>query len=220
MATTATETCYLSGWETELMKVPSPAVEAFEFNVGRAPELSCRHSQKRGVTCRECEACLLNKKLTETSSWFPRAGDETRKRFCLGLIRRLHSVELLQYVIRLLQPLLRKDFTYARSRLHPSISADSCTMSCDRALNAVDLEKQIAETWCWFQGANYWTKSNYLLGLFSRCEAHLLYATGLQAKTLLVSEQNAFTPSGLYVYNHLNRSNRDTCQVCSFEVIR
>ena len=187
---------------TEVMLFKSPAMkhtttsrEVYEFNLGKAPELRCVHSQDNTI-CGECECCCLTKKLTDVKEWFFRAGDQSKKRFTLGLVRRLHSVDLMSHLVSLLQPLLCKDFMYARSRTNPSLNTDRCTMSSDRALDAHEIERKIAETWYWFQGANYWTKWNFILCLLQQCDAHLLNVIGTQARTQLTSEQKAFVQAG------------------------
>jgi F-box/WD-40 domain protein 10 len=144
---------------------------------------------------------MLTTKLNNVKTWFLRAGDQSKRRYTLGLIRRLQSVDLVRYVINLLQPLLCKDFTYARMRTKPSLATDQATMSCDRALSPMELEKNIADSWYWFQAANYWTKSNFLLGILQCCDAHLMHAIGTHARTLLASEQKAFIEKGkTFVY--------------------
>ena len=177
------------------MKHPDRSVEAFEFNLGQAPNLRCVNSDKTTV-CGSCEACVLTNKINSVKTWFLRAGDQSKRRYTLGLVKRLHSADLVQYIINLLQPLLCKDFTYARMRTKPSLATDRATMSEDRALSTAELEKNIAESWHWFQGANYWTKSNFLLGVLQCCDAHLLYAVSTSARTLLASEQRAFVEKG------------------------
>ena len=181
------------------MKHPNPSSESYEFNLGKAKELRCLNNQQQTI-CGECEACILTNKLNHVKGWFYRAGDQSRRRFILGLIRRLHSVELLEYIANLLQPLTCKDFMYARARTNPSLITDRSTMSSDRALNQIDLEKEIAEAWFWFQSANYWTKSNYIMGVMQECEAHLLAMTAVQARTLLASEKRAYELTGWYLY--------------------
>ena len=177
------------------MKHPAKNVETFEFNLGQAPKLRCINTDETTV-CGSCEACILTDKLNSVKTWFLRAGDQSKRRYTLGLVKRCHSVDLVQYLINLLQPLLCKDFTYARMRTKPSLATDRATMSQDRALSAEELEKNIAESWFWFQAANYWTKSNFLLGVLQSCDAHLLHAVGTQARTLLASERKAFVQKG------------------------
>lgn len=177
------------------MKHPSTNLESVEFNLGKAPALRCVNDQHTTV-CGACETCILSQKLQPVKEWFNRAGDQTRKRFVLGLIRRIHSVDLMQYIVNLLQPLLYKDFTYSRIRANPSLSSDRATMSSDRALNTIKLERDIAETWFWFQNSAYWTKSNFLLSVLHGCDSYLLYQVGNQTKTLLLSEQKAQVNQG------------------------
>lgn len=185
----------LSFFQHGKMKHPSSNTETYEFNLGKAKELRCLKDAKT-TTCGECEACVLTKQVNRIKRWMFRAGDQSRRRFVLGLVRRLHSVDLLQYVTNLLQPLAYKDFMYAKTRTNPSLKTDRCTQSSNRALDEVDLEKEITETWFWFQNANYWTKSNYIMGVMQECEAHLLSLIATQAKTLLASERKAFESQG------------------------
>ena len=102
------------------MKHPSSNKETYEFNLGKAKELRCMGNSETTI-CGECEACALTKQITQVKRWMFRAGDQSRKRFVLGLVRRLHSVDLLEYVTKLLQPLACKDFMYAKTRTNPSL---------------------------------------------------------------------------------------------------
>ena len=181
--------------ESVKMKHPSTNLECIEFNLGKAPTLRCVNHQKTTV-CGECETCILAKKVPDTKDWLGRIGDKSKRRFVLGLIRHLHSIDLMQYVVNLLQPLLCKDFTYARARSNPSMPTDKATMSSDRALPAIDVEQQISETWFWFQNSSYCTKSNFVWAVLQTCESHLLYLVGTQAKSSLLSEQKAHVIKG------------------------
>ena len=181
------------------MKHPSKSSEAFAFNLGRAPELRCGGGGDgaRPAACGACEACGLLGRLGPVRAWFGRAGDQSRRRFLFGLVRRLHSVDLLEYFARLLSPLLLcKDYMYARMRTNPSLATDRSTISADRALDAAALDREIGETWYWFQSSNYWTKLNFVLSLLKECESHLLHLIGVQAKTLLAAEKKAYVSEG------------------------
>ena len=184
----------ISLFRKDKMKHPSSSAETYEFNLGKAKELRCLNGKT--TTCGECEACISTQQLNQLRKWFFRAGDQSRKRFILGLVRRLHSVDLLEHITNLLQPLTCKDFMYAKARTNPSLNTDRGTISSDRALNQVEMETEIAETWFWFQNANYWTKSNYIMGAMQECEAHLLSLVAAQARTLLASERKAFDTQG------------------------
>ena len=185
-------------FDSQTMKHPSPQIESFVFNLGKASDLRCNANDQK--ICGKCDGCVLQAKIAPTKSWLSRAGDQTKRRFVLGLLRRLHSVDLVKYVVNLLQPLLCKDFMYARSRSKPSLATDSATLSNDRALSVVDLEKFIAETWDWFQSATYWIKSNFLINVLQECEQNLLFLIANQARTLLTSEEAAFIPFGGYSF--------------------
>ena len=178
------------------MKHPSTNLETFEFNLGNAPQLRCTSDKEEETFCGTCDSCVLKEKVSPVKQWFGRAGDQTQRRFALGLVRRLHSVDLLQYFINLLQPLLCKDYTYSRARVNPSLKTDKATMSSDRALDPIQLENDIAQTWFWFQNSTYWIKSNFFMAVLHLCESHLLYQVGMHAKTLLLSEQKAQVITG------------------------
>lgn len=174
----------------DMMKHSSPNIEVFEFNLGHAPQLRCVNTDK-STSCSKCEACQLIVKIREIKQWFPRFGDHSKKRFMLGLIQRTHSAELLAQVVKLLQPLLCKDFTYSRSRTNPSLLTDTSTLSSDRALAQKDVDHFTVTSWQWYAEANYWSKSNFALALLQMCDAHLLHTIGAQARTLLISEVKA-----------------------------
>lgn len=174
----------------ETMKHTTTNIEQYEFNLGRAPNLRCVNTGKSTV-CGECETCLLTLKMKEVKEWFHRLGDNSRKKFMLGLLRRIHSVDLLRQLVTLLQPVVMKDFMYARARSQPSLTTDMMTLSADRALSEDDVLKYITSTWDWFAKSSYWSKANFAFSLLQACDAHLLYLLFTQANTLLVSEKKA-----------------------------
>ncbi|KAL5018200.1 hypothetical protein ScPMuIL_003922 [Solemya velum] len=174
----------------EQMKHSNPNVEVFEYNLGKASQLRCTNVE--GTTgCGDCETCDTAIRLRRIKELFPRLGDHSKKRLMLGIMRRLHSVDLLQQVVSLLQPLLCKDFIYSRSRTNPSLNTDTATLSSDRSLDAYVVEQYILDTWTWFQGTNYWSKANFALAMLQLCDAHLLHILCAQARTLLVSDEKA-----------------------------
>ncbi|ELT88931.1 hypothetical protein CAPTEDRAFT_142339, partial [Capitella teleta] len=180
------------------MKHPDLSIEASEFNLGRAPDLRCTSSSSELPFCGHCDSCHLGHYLSSVQTWFSRAGHQSRRRFLLGLVRRLQSVDLLNHVIDLLKPVLHKDFVYARTRVAPGLDGDRATNSGDRALNEVGLETSLAKVWIWFEAASYWTKSNFLMGVMRKCEPHELHIVGAHAKTLLAPQQRSFAPTADY----------------------
>ncbi|XP_022092687.1 CMT1A duplicated region transcript 1 protein-like [Acanthaster planci] len=172
------------------MKHPAENVEHFEYNLGKAPELRCEYGTVT-TSCDKCESCRIRNRLSQTRQWFQRAGEQTRRTFTLGLVRRFHSFNLLRYAVNLLHPLIGKDFTYARSRMHPSVVGDGASTGQDRALWTSKTEQTVTETWQWFQQAKYWSKANYLLGVLQMCNGELLYRIGTLARTMLASEERA-----------------------------
>ncbi|KAK3759040.1 hypothetical protein RRG08_022029 [Elysia crispata] len=175
---------------SEAMKHPSSLQETCEFNLGKALELRCAHSEAVTV-CGQCESCTLTHKLRDVREWFYRFGDHSKKRFMLGLLRRTRSIDMLKNLVLLLQPTLNKDYTYARSRTNPSLETDTATLSSDRAISATTVEQITISLWEWFSRANYWTKMNFALNLLQMCGVNLLHTLYTQARTLLASEMKA-----------------------------
>lgn len=172
------------------MKQPQHNVEQFEFNLGRANELCCAGKGKT-IICGQCDTCLLIPKLKEVKEWFFRLGDYSRKKFMLGLFRRIHSVDLLRQLVSLLQPVVTKDFVYARMRSQPSLDTDVMTLSADRALLEDEVLQYTLDNWDWFEKSSYWTKAKFAFSLLQICDGHLLHLLFTQANTLLVSEMKA-----------------------------
>ena len=170
------------------MKHSHTNVEQYEFNLGKAPNLRCVASGKSTV-CGTCETCQLTLKMKEIREWFHRLGDFSRKKFMLGLLRRIHSTDLLRQLVSLLKPLVMKDHMYARTRSQPSLETDVMTLSADRALEENSVLQFITSTWDWFAQSSYWSKANFAFNLLQNCDAHLLHLLYTQTKTLLVSEQ-------------------------------
>jgi F-box/WD-40 domain protein 10 len=71
------------------------------------------------------------------------------------------------------------------------LDSDQPTVSGDRALNLAELDNEMMRSFDWFRQANYWTKSNFMMGIMQHCDQHLLYNIAQQAKTLLISEKKA-----------------------------
>ncbi|XP_074649289.1 F-box and WD repeat domain containing protein 10B-like [Tubulanus polymorphus] len=173
------------------MKHPENNCEPFEFNIGRAFDLRCVENADGPTVCGACEACQIIAHLDNAIAWFERFGSQAKQRFLHGLVRRFRSVDLLEYVVSLLQPLLCKDYTYTRTRTKPSQQVDQPTMTGDHALDIADLEDELVEIFHWFMKANYWTKTNFVLGILKICDMPLLFSVGTLARTLLSSERNA-----------------------------
>ncbi|XP_076443004.1 F-box and WD repeat domain containing protein 10B-like [Babylonia areolata] len=174
----------------EAMKHSQSNIEQYEFNLGKAHELRCVNRGKCTV-CGQCESCQLTIRLKDMKEWFHRLGDYSRKKFMLGLLRRIHSVDLLRQLVTLLQPVVMKDYMYARTRSQPSLKTDVMTLSGDRALAEDDVLQYITSTWDWFGKLSYWSKANFAMNLLQACDAHLLSLLYTQANTLLVSEKKA-----------------------------
>ena len=182
--------------EIELtMKHSDPQLQTFVYNLGKANALRCSNLTGK-KHCGECEGCVLQSSIGPAKAWFLRCGDQTKRRFMLGLLKRVHSVDLLKHIINILQPLNCKDFMYAKVRIKPSLSTDRATMSNDRALNVIELERRVSHMWSWFENSNYWTKSNFLTLMLQVCEQHLMKLILTQAQTILASEEAAFFPQG------------------------
>lgn len=188
------------------MKHPDSASESYEFNLGKAGELRC--SQQEGsTTCGICESCLIVLRYNDVKEWFFRAGDHTRKHFILGFLGRTHSPGILQNIVRLLQPMVGKDFTYSRTRTNPGLAEDRSTASMDRALDSHMIDLKISETWAWYHNANYWSKSKFLMMMLSLCEPHLLHDVAVQTKVQLVAEENTITPLGKIPFKLVSTNN-------------
>jgi hypothetical protein len=170
------------------MKLSNPNSESFEFNLQTVNEKRCCSAGLTGP-CGFCESCLTDKKITDLKSWIEKAGNQSRKRLMLGLIRRVRSVEALTYLKGLLQSVLNgKDYTYARIRTNPNLETDRWTTSGDRVLNAKELESEIQNLWRWFEQSDYYTKVNFLLKVMKFCESQLIFLLLKQIQTQLVQD--------------------------------
>uniref|UniRef100_H3B842 F-box and WD repeat domain containing 10 n=1 Tax=Latimeria chalumnae TaxID=7897 RepID=H3B842_LATCH len=173
------------------MKDHSGQGDFFRLKADFAEVLRCVDGDSRLPVCGVCENCLLASKLSWTKEWFVRAGEQSKRRFVLGITRRIHSPDLLEKLEHVLQPTLGKDFTYSRSSVNPSLLQDLSRCSSDRALDKKFLNKEMAETWEWFTQGTEWTKANYALGLFQLCNAQILHVIGNLIRVLLVRERSA-----------------------------
>ncbi|XP_062382976.1 F-box and WD repeat domain containing protein 10B [Sardina pilchardus] len=144
-----------------------------------------------GLSCGECQSCVLSSKLLQTSYWFLKAGELTKRKFLSGVLARCENsgIGLLENVRNVLEVTMGKDFTYARSRLKPGLSGDASHCSSNRALDPKILKDAIRQTWDWFSHSSNWTKSNYLMGILALCDTELLHILGNLVHVLLVREK-------------------------------
>ncbi|XP_064423698.1 F-box and WD repeat domain containing protein 10B isoform X2 [Latimeria chalumnae] len=191
------------------MKDHSGQGDFFRLKADFAEVLRCVDGDSRLPVCGVCENCLLASKLSWTKEWFVRAGEQSKRRFVLGITRRIHSPDLLEKLEHVLQPTLGKDFTYSRSSVNPSLLQDLSRCSSDRALDKKFLNKEMAETWEWFTQGTEWTKANYALGLFQLCNAQILHVIGNLIRVLLVRERSAHPKEakGYKELDHLSLSD-------------
>jgi len=164
------------------MRQPDRNSNIYELSISRAPQLRCVKSTVK--SCMTCEACKLVVVLNHAKEWFIRCGDPAKRRFILGLIHRVDSMDLFSNISFLLQPLQNKDFTYTRSRSRPSLQSDAASPPTNHALNLDSLEKSIEETWQWFSDSAYWSKLNFLLGIMQHCDSQLLFIMANSVKTM------------------------------------
>ncbi|XP_078426799.1 F-box and WD repeat domain containing protein 10B [Cetorhinus maximus] len=170
--------------------------EAADFDVYTSARQMCLTAGCSAPQCGSCYTCTLQLRLASARQWFLRAGDLARQRFLIGLVRRIHSLDLLLQLDRLLQPTLGKDFTHSRSSANPSLPEDLSTLSSNHTLGTLALHHYIAGTWDWFVGSGHWIKTNYLLGLFQMCEVHLLHNTGNLIRMLIVDQKDLDSHKG------------------------
>ncbi|OCT63095.1 CMT1A duplicated region transcript 1 protein [Xenopus laevis] len=168
-------------------------MEASEYRLLSSPVLRCENQCARVPLCQCCETCVLIRKHALTKKWFVRAGEASQRKFLFGVIRRLQSLELLQYTEKVLQPTLGKDFTYSHSRINPSLRQDSSTFSSNRALNRRLLLQFMLETWEWLKHASYWTKANYTLLLLQMCHPNIVHSAANLIHVLIIQEMHPHT---------------------------
>ncbi|PAA83802.1 hypothetical protein BOX15_Mlig026756g1, partial [Macrostomum lignano] len=160
------------------MKASSERDATIVFNLGLAPTLTCaRGSDGESQYCSVCDACRLRYTVEHVKEWLSRAGDLSRRRFVVGLVRRAHSRDLLRHLGSLLAPCVaNKDSTYARSRVKPALPTDRLTASNNHALPPSGWELVQAEVYEWFLSSSYWVKVNFLMQMLSVSDAHTVRA--------------------------------------------
>ncbi|XP_076154839.1 F-box and WD repeat domain containing protein 10B [Alosa pseudoharengus] len=142
-----------------------------------------------GLSCGNCQSCVLSSKLLQTIYWFLKTGELTKRKFLSGVLARCENSGILENINNVLEVTMGKDFTYARSRLKPGLSGDASHCSSNRALDPKILKDDIRQTWDWFSHSSNWTKSNYLMEMLSLCDTELLHILGNLVHVLLVREK-------------------------------
>ncbi|KAG5262886.1 hypothetical protein AALO_G00280070 [Alosa alosa] len=142
-----------------------------------------------GLSCGNCQSCVLSSKVLQTIYWFLKTGELTKRKFLSGVLARCENSGILENISNVLEVTMGKDFTYARSRLKPGLSGDASHCSSNRALDPKILKDDIRQTWDWFSHSSNWTKSNYLMEMLSLCDTELLHILGNLVHVLLVREK-------------------------------
>ena len=171
------------------MKCPDERLEAFEFNIGRAPELRCTNRHK-ATTCGSCETCVLGLRIANVAGWFCQAGLRHQKSLVVGLIRRVNSADLLRNIVRTLRPLASKDSVYALNRGYQTIDGERIAIDGNGRVVDRTVERCIEETLDWFTAANYWTKANFLNAILRISAVQLLNIGRMEANDALQIMQN------------------------------
>ncbi|KAE8577225.1 hypothetical protein XENTR_v10004490 [Xenopus tropicalis] len=183
-------------------------MEVCEYRLLSSPVLRCA----KVPMCQRCETCLLSRRHAQTKEWLGRASDASHRRFLFGVIRRLQSLELLQYLEKVLRPTLGKDFTYSRSRINPSLRQDLGTSGSDRALNRRLLLQFMLETWEWLKHAPYWSKANYTLLLLQMCPPNLVHSAANLIHVLIMQEMHPHTRKAVTPMGHSRATGQDGTQ--------
>lgn len=138
--------------------------------------------------CGRCQPCVLNDRLNQFTQWMQNAGRASQKRFLTGILMRCQNLQILENLRCVLKVTSGKDFTYARFRHQPNKTKDMNKSSRTVKVHGMDM----LETWEWFRRSPDWTKSKYLLGVLSACDAHLLHTLGNLVRILIAWEKHTF----------------------------
>ncbi|KAF5896802.1 CMT1A duplicated region transcript 1 protein isoform X1, partial [Clarias magur] len=136
-------------------------------------------------------------KLYNSAEWLLSAGDSAKRRFLTGVLVRCESLELLRNVRDVLQVTSGKDFTYTRSRAKVTAASGSSAQH-EKALG-----REMLNTWEWFRNCSNVTKTHYLLGLLSFCDADLLHLLGNLVRVLIAREK---------IFPHSEENSSYVCQ--------
>lgn len=151
-------------------------------------------SEPCGTMCGICPTCAFAPDPPGSTRRLWSASDEFKRKFITGLILRCTSIQVLRNVQDALSVTSWNLFTYARSKSQ-TWRPDYLSRSPDRALHGKPLGTDVNEIWDWFTNSPDWTKSRYLLRLFSFCDSELLRMVANLSSVLLVRQKRGFLQS-------------------------
>ncbi|XP_043855519.1 CMT1A duplicated region transcript 1 protein [Dromiciops gliroides] len=164
-------------------------MEKLEFRLDCAPDLRCEQKNEHIPVCQKCETCVLAWKIFSTREWFCRISERYQQKFLVRILKRLKSLELLDYFEKILSTSQGKDFTYFRCRTIVDRKIDH-KITCS-IIKKVDekVKDAMLHTLQWFGNSSYRTKAHYTLILLQWCDSRLLFIAACVIRFLILGHQ-------------------------------
>lgn len=151
-------------------------------------ECSCQEENGAFFICGRCQSCVLNDKLNQFTQWMQNSDKASQKRFLTGILMRCKHRQIMESLRWILGVTSGKDFTYSSSIRQSDKTKNTNNNNWSAKLYGIDM----LETWEWFRKSPEWSKSNFLLGVLSLCDTHLLRMLGNLARNLIAWEKHRF----------------------------
>ncbi|XP_020822259.1 F-box and WD repeat domain containing protein 10B [Phascolarctos cinereus] len=164
-------------------------MEKLEFRLDCAPDLRCEQKTEYLPMCQKCETCVLAWKIFSTREWFCRISERSQQKFLVRILKRLKSLELLDYFEKVLSTSQGKEFTYFRCRAIIDRKTDK-KITCSKIKKVDEKAKDaMLDTLRWFGNSSYRTKVHYTLLLLQLCDSSLLFNAASVIRFLIVRQQ-------------------------------
>ncbi|XP_027696365.1 CMT1A duplicated region transcript 1 protein [Vombatus ursinus] len=165
-------------------------MQKLELRLDCAPDLRCEQKTEYLPMCQKCETCDLAWKIFSTREWFCRISERSQQKFLVRILKRLKSLELLDYFEKVLSTCQGKEFTYFRCRAIINRKTDK-KITCSLIKKVDEKAKDtMLDTLRWFGDSSYRTKVNYASLLLQLCDSSLLFSAASVIRFLIVRQQS------------------------------
>ena len=144
------------------------------MDIRKIGDVKCSAGPRRD--CGNCESCIMQRKLAMADECLSRVSEAKKQTYIRSLLQRCNSVEIISSLVGLLEPLMHKDFIYAKSKVNATFDKDLVNMTnlSNRSMDITTVESYMLDDMIWFSSASSWAKLNYLLYILKLCNSFTL----------------------------------------------
>ena len=178
------------------------------MDIRKVGDIKCSAGLRKD--CGSCESCILQRKLSFLEEFLSRISEAKKQAFIQSLLRSCSSIQMISSLVRLLEPLMHKDFVYAKSKANATFDKDLVIMTnlSNKSVDIAAVDSFMLEERNWFASSSSWAKFNYLLKVLKSCNSYTLEnVTTILKKQYEVLRKHVLSKSHRGLYQEENSGN-------------